>query len=253
MGFPDSVQLASQVEPGQVVDLAVGLTAPVNPGKYRGNWMLRNVAGQLFGISPTANQPFWADVRVEGLPQLDKVYDFTANACTAQWFSGKGALPCPGKDGDPNGFILKLTDPKLEDGTAYTGPGLLTFPENTFNGYVRGVYPSFKVQKGDRFQAIVNCESNATSCWVLFRLDYQVGPGLIRDFWAFGEHYEGRSFTVDLDLSSLTGQDVKFVFSVLSLGPASGDRAVWVEPRIVRTIFVPVSTPTPRPTSTRIP
>jgi hypothetical protein len=238
------------VEPGQVVDLAISLVAPLEPGRYRGSWMLRNPAGQLFGISSTANQPFWVDIRVAGLPQLDKVYDFVENACTAQWFSGTGLLPCPGAEGDQKGFVVKLTNPRLEDGTAFTGPGLLTFPENTANGYIRGIYPSFKVQNGDHFQAIVNCERNATSCWVLFRLDYQTGSGLIRDYWAFGEHYDGQYFTVDLDLSPLAGQDVKFVLSVLSLGPASGDRAVWIEPRIVRTIFVPVLTPTPKPTST---
>ena len=42
-------------------------------------------------------------------------------------------------------------------------------------------------------------------------------------------------FTVDLDLSPLAGQDVKFVLTVLSLGDASNDRALWVQPRIVRT------------------
>ena len=250
LGSANSIQLGSQVEPGQVADIAVGLVAPTTPGIYRGHWMLRNPAGQLFGITPTANQPFWTEVRVAGLPQEDKVYDFVENACTAEWFSATGALPCPGKTGDTNGFVIQLNDPRLEDGTVYDGPGMLTFPDNNPNGYVRGVYPSFKVRTGDRFQAIVNCERNATSCWVLFRLDYQVGSGLVKDFWAFGEHYDGQYFTVDLDLTPLAGQDVKFVFSVLSLGPASGDRAVWVEPRIVRTIFVPVLTPTPRPTRT---
>jgi hypothetical protein len=212
--------------------------------------MLRSPTGQLFGITSTANQPFWADINVAGLPQKDKVYDFVETACTAQWFSGAGALPCPGTDGDRNGFVLQLTNPRLEDGASYTGPGLLTFPENVTNGYVRGVYPSFKVQAGDRFQAIVNCARNARSCWVLFRLDYQTGAGLVRDYWAFGEHYDSQFYTVDLDLTPLAGQDVKFVLSVLSLGSPAGDRAVWVEPRIVRTIFVPVSSPTPRPTRT---
>jgi hypothetical protein len=250
MGSPDVIQLGSQVEPGQLIDLAVGLVAPTTPGNYRGNWMLRAPTGQLFGITSTHNQPFWADVDVAGLPQVDKVFDFVDSACTAQWFSGAGGLPCPGTDGDRSGFVLKLTNPRLENGAVYTGPGLLTFPENVPTGYIRGIYPSFKVQEGDRFQAIVNCARNASGCWVLFRLDYQTGSGLIRDFWAFGEHYEGQYYTVDLDLTPLAGQDVRFVFSVLSLGSPSGDRAVWIEPRIVRTIFVPVASPTPRPTQT---
>ena len=56
----------------------------------------------------------------------------------------------------------------------------------------------------------------------------------MRDFWAFGEQYDGKYFTVDLDLSPLAGQDVKFVLTVLSLGNASGDRTLWVQPRITR-------------------
>jgi hypothetical protein len=135
---------------------------------------------------------------------------------------------------------------RLENGTTTLRPSLLTAPQNIQNGYIRSAYPSFKVQTGDRFQAIVNCERGATSCGVLFRVDYQLATGgLVRDFWAFGERYEGTTFTVDLDLSPLAGQDVRFVLSVLSLGDATGDRALWVEPRIVRTIPSVTITPTP--------
>jgi len=56
----------------------------------------------------------------------------------------------------------------------------------------------------------------------------------VREFWAFGERYDGQYFTVNLDLSSLAGRDVKLVLTVLSLGDASNDRALWVQPRIVR-------------------
>jgi hypothetical protein len=172
-------------------------------------------------------------------------YDFVQNACSAQWFSSAGNLKCPGTNNDPNGFILQQSTSHLEDGTFLIRQSLLTAPENIFNGYIRGVYPSFKVQQGDHFRAIVNCEDKATSCGVLFRVDYQLSDGIVRDFWAFGERYDGRYFSVDLDLSPLAGQDVRFVFTVLSLGPASGDRALWVEPRIVRTTPLILTTPTP--------
>jgi hypothetical protein len=80
---------------------------------------------------------------------------------------------------------------------------------------------------------------------VLFRVDYQLSDGITRDLWAFGEFYEGNYFTADLDLSSLAGRDVKFVLTILSLGSASNDRALWVDPRIVRT--VPLVTVTSNP------
>lgn len=234
LGGQNLMPLPVEVTPGQSIDLAMNFTAPLIEGDYRGNWQIRNEKGVVFGTTATNNKPFWVSIKVKAPSLSGTVYDFTANACSAQWFTGAGTLNCPGVDKDANGFALKQTTVKLEDGTSLTRPGLLTVPQDSFNSYIRAVYPSVKVQKGDRFQTIVNCEGGATSCGVLFRVDYQLADGIVHDFWAFGEQYDGKTFTVDLDLSSLAGQDVKFVLSVLSLGPASGDRALWVEPRITR-------------------
>ena len=245
MGGHNLMPLPTEVAPGQTIDLAMNFTAPLLEGSYRGNWQIRNDKGEIFGTTTTANRPFWVSIQVKAPPPFGTVYDFVSNACSAQWFSSAGTLKCPGENNDINGFVLKQAISKLEDGTTIPKPSLLTVPQNTFNGYIRGVYPSFKVKSGDHFQAIVNCENGATSCGVLFRVDYQLADGLIRDFWAFGERYEGKYFAVDLDLSPLAGQDVKFVLSILSLGPGSGDRALWVEPRIARSASSVPLTPTP--------
>ena len=69
----------------------------------------------------------------------------------------------------------------------------------------------------------------------------------MHELWAVEEHYEGNASTVNLDLSPLAGQDVKFVLTVLSIGPKSRDRALWVEPRIVRSGTAPSVTLTPTP------
>lgn len=245
LGGSNLVPMPREVAPGETIDLAINLRAPLFEGNYRGNWQIRNDKGEIFGTTATANRPFFVDIVVKAPTVSGMAYDFAANACSAQWTSGAGPLTCPGADNDANGFLLKPALARLEDGTTRNTPSLLTAPQNVFNGYIRGVYPSLKVQNGDRFRAIVNCERGAASCGVLFRLDYQLADGIIRDFWAFGEQYEGRYFEVDLDLSPLAGQDVKFVLTVLSLGPAAGDRALWVEPRILRTIPAVTVTPTP--------
>ena len=243
MGGQNLMPLPREVAPGETIDLAMNLKAPLILGAYRGNWQIRNDQGQIFGTTATANRPFWVAIRVETPALTGTAYDFVANVCAAQWFSGAGNLRCPGVNNDRNGFVLKQTTSRLEDRTTLTRPSLLTAPENVLNGYIRGVYPSFRVRPGDRFQAIINCENNATSCGVLFRVDYQLADGIVREFWAFGEQYDGRYFAVDLNLTPLAGQDVRFVFTVLSLGQASGDRALWVEPRIVRN--APTVSPTP--------
>jgi hypothetical protein len=245
MDGPDAIALPLNIAPGQIVDLTVDLTAPNVPGVYRGNWQIRNASGAIFGTGLKAKRPFWVEIKVDVTPNEGTVYDFVSNVCSAQWSSGSGSLTCPGNNGDPRGFVLEITRPKLENGTFTSQPGLLTFPQNVYNGYIQGIYPTFKVQNGDRFQSIVNCEAGSTACFVLFRLDYQIGSAPIQNYWAFGEKYEGMFFEADLDLSSLADRDVKFILTILSLGPASNDRALWVAPRIVRPVMTSTTTPTP--------
>jgi Ig-like domain from next to BRCA1 gene len=253
MGAASSAAFPQNVSVGQTVDVSINMTAPSAAGSYRGYWMFKNASGALFGIGAQANKPWWVDIKVSGSPVTpggptvtpggptvtpapNIAYDFATNACAATWFSGAGQLPCPGTDGDAKGFVLKVSNPKLETGATDTRPGLITFPQNIQNGYIQGFFPPFKVQSGDRFRSIINCEAGATSCYVAFRLDYQTGTDPIKTFFGpFLERYEGQYYSVDVDLSSLAGKDVKFILTVLAAGTATGDRALWVGPIIYRT------------------
>jgi Ig-like domain from next to BRCA1 gene len=258
MNGPASAPFPKNVAVGETVDISVNLTAPSAAGSYRGYWMFKNASGALFGIGTQANKPWWVDIKVTGptvtpggptatpsptatpggptaTPVAGKAYDFAAKACTdGKWFSGAGALPCPGTNGDAKGFVMTVSNPKLETGATDTRPGILTVPQNTQNGYIQGFFPAFKVQSGDRFRATINCESGATNCYVAFRLDYELG-GAIKTIWGpFLERYEGQFYNVDADLSALAGQEVKFILTVLASGTAAGDRALWVGPYIYR-------------------
>ncbi len=224
LGAPASVKLTSAVAPGATIDVTVTMTAPNAAGTYRSYWQLKNTAGVLFGIGATANKSFWTEIKVSTGSTGGTGYDFATNAGSAAWSSGAGALTFPGVDGDAKGFVIKLDSPKLENGTTDSAPGLLTFPQNVTNGYIQGIYPAFKVQTGDRFQSIINCEFNATTCYVNFRLDYQIGTGAVKTFWSFNERYEGLLYRADLNLNSLAGQDVKFILRVGAAGAAAGDR-----------------------------
>ena len=233
MGGPASVNLAADVAPGQTVDLSVDLTAPGTLGNYFGYWKVKNAAGALFGAGPTANKAIWVNIVVA------TDYNFTANAASATWSSGAGALTFPGTDGNTNGFALKLDKPKFEDGIDTYGAGLLVAPNNAAKGYIQAVYPTFKVQSGDRFQSRIGCQDGATGCYVAYRLQYQIdGSTEIKTFWKeppFREKYERLTYPVNIDLSSLAGQNVKFILSVSDYdGSAVGDRALWGNPRITR-------------------
>ena len=162
------------------------------------------------------------------------IYDFLANAPYAQWKSGAGVLPFPGTSGDSRGFAYQVNNPHLEDDSFDSSPGLLVVPQNKFNGYLQAMYPEFQIQQGDHLQTLVNCEFGATSCYVTFRIDYLLSNGVQKTLWSWKEAYDKRFYRADIDLSSLAGQKVRFVFMLLSTGFASGDRAIWGSPRIVR-------------------
>ncbi len=257
MGGPAEANLPRDVPPGSTIDLTVRLTAPSVGGLYRGYWQFKNASGVLFGIGTPAIRPWWVEILVSGptptatppsstpTPAADTAYDFVAQACSAQWVSGAGVLPCPGTEGDSRGFLRIVTPSQLENGVSDPRPGLLTVPQSIYNGYIQGIYPPFQVQSGDRFETIVNCEQNATSCFVVFRLDYRIGSGPIQTLWAFAERYEGMYYAASIDLSALAGQNVRFVLTVLANGAASGDRALWVAPRIRRSSTATITSTTP--------
>jgi photosystem II stability/assembly factor-like uncharacterized protein len=255
MGAPTLVNLPSTVAPGQTVDIVINAVAPSTPGPHRGDWILRNPSGALFGMGANGANPIWLQINVTGsAPTVGSGYDFVANTCTAQWKSGAGNLPCSGTEGDAKGFVLNPNAPKLEDGTISSSPGLLTMPQSKFNGYIQGTYPTFTVQPGDRFQALVGCEYGA-SCYVTFRLDYLTPGGKTIVFWQWKEKNEGRYYSADVDLTPLAGQSVRFILTTLATGSPTGDRALWGAPHIARaggapptiTPAPPTVTPTPGP------
>jgi len=249
MGAPLSVRLPVNIPPGQLVDVSVGLTAPMTGGHYKGLWKISNASGVQFGIGDSANDPFWVDINVVEINAV--IYDFVANAPYAQWKSSAGALPFPGTSGDSRGYSYQVNNPHLEDDSFDSSPGLLTVPQNKYNGYIQATYPEFQIQPGDKLQTLVNCEFGATGCYVTFRVDYLLPNGVQKTLWSWKEAHDKRFYRANLDLSSLTGQKVRFVFMLLSTGLASGDRAVWGSPRIVRT--GPTQPPAPPSTLTALP
>jgi len=275
MGGQAAQVFKDDVPVGKTVRVSVNLTAPSAAGSYRGYWMFKNANGALFGIGTQGNKPWWVEIKVAGptvtpggptatpaptntpggptaTPAAGTAYDFAANACNGTWYSLAGPLKCPGIDGDVKGFVLMVTNPKLETGATDTRPGIIAFPsppKTNADGYIQGFYPSFPVQSGDRFQATIGCEGGATNCYVAFRLDFQTGTNPIKTIWGpFLEKFDKQVYPVDIDLSSLAGKDVKFILTVLSAGTSTGDRAQWVAPRIYRasgTAATPTNTPAP--------
>ena len=246
-GAPTAVSIPTNVGPGQTVDLGVNMVAPNQTGRYRGYWKLRNASNVLFGIGAAADSNFYVDINVTGYTITG--YDLLANMCQASWQNESQDLPCPGTDGDERGFVLSLSSPKMEDGKS-AGNGLLTHPERENNGMISGEYPAFRIQSGDRFQAQIGCLYQANDCDMVFRLQYQIGNGSVRTLGQWREVYEGQFYSVNIDLSTLNGENVKFILSVLSNGSAHEDYALWLNPRITRQSSQPATATFTAPAAT---
>jgi len=195
---------------------------------------------------PTTVTPVPTTVTPQPTSVAGVVYDFTAEICAAKWMSGASLSPqaCPFSEGEARGFAVRVENPVLENGLTDSGPGLLVGPQNKYNGYLQGFYPEYTVQPGDHFQASVGCASGS-ACYVTYRLDYQINNGAINILWQWSEKNDGKIYQLDKDLSSLAGKKVRFILTLLAAGPATNDRAIWGQPRLVNTSYVP-----PTPTST---
>jgi hypothetical protein len=250
MSAPATVAMPGSVAPGQYIEIPVTLISPNSDGGYRGFWKLRNASGSLFGIGAQADTAFWVDIRVTGPSFV--AYNFADNYCKADWSNGNSALPCPGSDGDGNGYVIRLNAPKMENGFTEDEYGLLTVPQDKNNGIISGQFPAFTVQAGDRFRTIVNCQYEATKCNVIFRLDY-LNNGVVKTYASWAEVYEGKYYPIDLDLNGLAGQTLKFILVVSANGGNSQDLAIWLNPHIIRQGNPPTPTNTPTSTATFTP
>lgn len=251
MGASATIAMPGTVNPGQYIEIPVTMTSPNKDGSFRGYWKLRNASGVLFGIGAQADTAFWVDIKVGGPSFV--AYSFAGEYCKAEWTNGENTLACPGSEGDAKGFVIRLNAPKMENGFTEDEPGLLTVPQDKRNGIISGQYPAFTIQAGDRFRTLINCQHNSPNCNVIFRLDYRSG-GQVKTLASWQEIYEGKYYPVDLDLSSLAGQTVKFILYVSANGGNNQDNALWLNPHIIRLGSPPpTATPSQTPTLTLTP
>jgi len=250
LGAKNVIALPATVGPGRSVDLSIQLTAPNQDGHYRGYWKLRNASDIQFGLGATGEATLYVDVNVSGYTVTG--YDLATNLCEANWRNEDGALPCPGTEGANSGFVYMINAPRMEDGKV-RGIGLLTFPQRINDGIITGKYPAIKIQTGDHFKALIGCLNKANDCDMIFKLEYQIGSDPLKPLGQWREIYEGEYYPIDIDLSFLNGEKVKFVLTILANGSSHEDYGLWINPQVTRqSAKLPTATATPTlsPTAT---
>jgi hypothetical protein len=234
MNSTASVPLGEVVLPGGTVDVAVDFAAPVEGGEYKGYWMLRNASGIVFGLGSTADQPFWVAIEVIE-PNPNYAYDFAIQLCEAHWQSQElGNMPCPGDNDNQDGFVDLLMDPILENKTE-NEPAIWVHPDENLDGWVTGTYPPIAIENGDHFVGWVGCLAESPGCNLTFSLDYRIGGGAVQNLGSWVEVHDGDVSVIDLDLSSLAGNDVTFIFVVeINGGQPPNANGFWFVPHIQR-------------------
>jgi hypothetical protein len=230
------VGMDSSVASGGTTDVTVSMRAPSSAGSYRSYFQLQNKRGTVFGSK------FYVDFKVvvqpTNSPDLNVKYEFATSYCSAAWIGNSISIPCPSTEGSNNGWMKVIAAPVLETGYIDNEPGLLMVPPataTTTDSVIYARYPAYTVQAGDHFATIIGCDRGATDCNVKFEIKYQIGTAALVTLgngpWT--ESYDNSINNIDISLSPLVGQSVTFYLFVYSNGGSSGDRALWLRPRIL--------------------
>ncbi|MBN1267917.1 MAG: hypothetical protein JXA25_20665 [Anaerolineales bacterium] len=172
------------------------------------------------------------------------VLDFTSDLCSAEWSNSGEYLPCPGNSADTtNGFSLVVYEAKLSDGADITSPALLMIPPHGSRfGGLFGAYPEINIYPGDHFKTLLACQESDNGCAVSYALHYydangnfyEVSPNL-GPLPINNHNPEEDTWTeIDIDLSYLAGNTVRFILAVRTEGAPLVYPALWIGPHIQR-------------------
>jgi len=230
LGGPLSVSLPKSVDPGDSVDIGLGLTAPQDPGDYQGYWLLRDPSDHVIDVSPNPLGGLWVQIRVEKPASRDEL-DFADQYCAAEWRSDDGLLACPGNSSDTAGSVILLDAPRLESRNE-DEPTLWMRPNQGRDGWISGEYPPIRVHEGDRFISEIGCLRDSLECELLFELDYRLEDGDIKNFDSWYQSYDDYTEEIDVDLEDLVGETVQFILRVTNRGRYRDANAFWLVPHI---------------------
>lgn len=240
MGGPTSQDLTSEpVLPGETIDISVDLVAPLEIGPYQGNWKLRNVKGEGFGIG-NESKPFWVKINVvEGAGTM---FDFNNHADGAAWGSGSapidylqlgGEILFFDRPGDPEDAYVALLDQQFLEEGEVSSVVLAAYPPRGPGNYIIGRFPEYTVNSGDLLFGRVGLATDGNdSCGdgdVTFRVSIMVGgdPLTRSTLWEWREICDSRMKSFEIDLDSYQGETVQIFLVVIANSETADNRAVW--------------------------
>ncbi len=168
------------------------------------------------------------DLGAVGLPTEGPgttAFDFVASMCSAEWFTPKQQLSCPGSEDETAvGFVESLSENNLAV--------LVTYPPRDNSETIFSKYPAFSVKKGDRFRTVLSCKAH-TFCDVVFSLEYYDEHGKTGvTNWPY--IFSHAPIVIDYPLDGIAGKTVQFGLAVRGNGNRLQAYAAWIYPHIYR-------------------
>ena len=224
--FPQSVR------PGEVIDLAVDMYAPKQPGRYQNSWVLRDSYGQIFGVGSGGNQSFGVDIEAVIPPGMDPDRHLGLSYCDAAWTTGVGMIGCTQRIGDPLGFVVLINTPQLETRTE-NELALWMHPDQNGNGRINGIYPPFTVTENEYFVAEIGCLADRPRCDVTFSLGFLTQNNELITLASWREIQDANTNIVTVDLTSLQGQRGQLTLNMINNGDPLQADGIWFMPQII--------------------
>ena len=209
----ENIFLPKKVRPGETIDIEIDMLTPASDGTYTNYWYLRDKNKILFGYGNDLDDPFKAKVIVAANPQ-GTIFDFTEKYCKAEWKGENKTLPCPGRKDSKSGFVIKYKKPELEGGSV-SDSALWTHPPMEKGDTITGKYPAILIQSGYQFRSEIGCLSGNPKCNVNFALYYKEANQEKQLLGQWNQVLDGTPKNLNIDLSSLSGKYIIFIFSVI--------------------------------------
>lgn len=240
MGGEATTKIDTTVSPGETIDLSIDLKSPTSSGEYKGEWMLRNANGKLFGLGDNADKAFWviinvADYESENVPSSIYALDFVADICDANWKSNFDVVrtPCDTDNSLTNASVAVLTKPKLENGYVDDERTIHMHLDGDTGSWIQGFYPSIHITSGAHFSALVGCLDGSKDCNVTVSLDVKVNGGSSVNIGKWTEKYDKTLTNIDIDLSDYVGDNVEFILGISNRSDVTSE-VFWLAPRVVQ-------------------
>jgi hypothetical protein len=222
--FTENKPSETVIHPGETATITLNLRAPFSQGRQVGYWKLRDPAGLLFMPNNVTQNKLSVDIEVIGT-----VYSFADNYCQASWSMNNQPIDCPVIDGSVAYAFGVEHFPSFEGGSKDNEPAISILLPAEKGSTLTATYPAMVIHPGDHLHLTTACANETPQCDLTFKVIALNGSTNI----VLGEWHEvsdGIMQSIDLELLSLTGKSVQFVFSLSSNGVIKGNRGLWFFP-----------------------